>query len=65
LSEDEGDVWLGEEEHTRFESLDSEDEEEIGTPLSEIKIPCAETEEELIEKMYVPSHGVQDTSPLS
>ncbi len=52
-NEEEARYFLMEDEFTQFESLDREDEQEIGISLSLIHIPKGKNERELIEKMYV------------
>ncbi|MBN3876322.1 hypothetical protein [Nostoc sp. JL23] len=52
-NEEEARYFLMEDEFTQFESLDREDEQEIGISLSLIHIPKEKNEKELIEKMYV------------
>ncbi|MEH2310546.1 MAG: hypothetical protein V7K35_03745 [Nostoc sp.] len=52
-NEEEAHYFLMEDEFTQFESLDREDEQEIGISLSLIHIPKGKNERELIEKMYV------------
>lgn len=46
-------IWLCDDEYTPFNSLDEEDEEELGVPLSSIEIPSGESDAELLKKMYV------------
>ncbi|MBD2677083.1 MULTISPECIES: hypothetical protein [Nostoc] len=52
-NEEEARYFLMEDEFTQFESLDREDEQEIGISLSLVDIPKGKNERELIEKMYV------------
>lgn len=49
-----------EDEYTQFESLDQEDEQELGIPLCFIQIPEGKNENELIEKMYVKQTGIRN-----
>ncbi|MBP0028938.1 hypothetical protein [Roseofilum sp. Guam] len=52
-SEEEADLELSQDEYQRLHSLDEEDEEELGIPLSSIQIPSGESDNEIIQKMYV------------
>ncbi|MDZ8239374.1 MAG: hypothetical protein RMZ69_19860 [Nostoc sp. ChiQUE01a] len=52
-NEEEAHHFLMEDEYTQFQSLDQEDEQELGIPLCFIQIPKGKNENELIAKMYV------------
>ncbi|MDZ8110662.1 MAG: hypothetical protein RM338_34380 [Nostoc sp. DedQUE12a] len=59
-SGEEARYFLMEDEYTQFESLDQEDEQELGIPLCFIQIPEGKNENELIEKMYVKQTGIRN-----
>jgi len=52
-NEEEAGYFLAEDEYTELDKLDTEDEQEIGIPLSSIEIPQGDTEEDLAKSMYV------------
>ncbi|HBQ98865.1 MULTISPECIES: hypothetical protein [unclassified Roseofilum] len=52
-SEEEANSELFQDDYLPFHSLDEEDEEELGIPLSSIQIPSGESDDEIIQKMYV------------
>ncbi len=45
--------WLLEDEYVSYDFLDTEDEKEYGIDLSQIKVPNASSEKELVKLMYV------------
>ncbi|MEH1845721.1 MAG: hypothetical protein V7L25_12175 [Nostoc sp.] len=59
-NEEEARYYLMEDEFTQFESLDEEDEQELGIPLYLIQIPKGKNEKELIEKMYVKQSEIRN-----
>lgn len=52
-NEEEARLFLFEDDYTSFDSLDEEDEEEIGVSISSIKVPFGDTDDEIITKMRV------------
>ncbi len=46
-------MWLLEDEFVEFKNIDSEDEIEYGIVISEIVVPNADSEVELVKQMYV------------
>ena len=52
-NEEEARLFLFEDDYTSFDSLDEEDEKEIGVSISSIQPPCGETDDEIITKMYL------------
>jgi len=49
--------WLLEDEYISYTALDAEDEQEYGIYLSQIKVPNALTEKELVKLMYVQANA--------
>ena len=52
-NKEEARLFLLEDDHSSFENLDAEDEEELGMPISSIEIPFGDNDDEIIKKMYV------------
>lgn len=52
-NEEEARWFLLEDDYSSFDSLDAEDEEELGMSISLIDIPSGDSDDEIVKKMYV------------
>ena len=51
--EEEARWFLLEDDYYSLDTLDAEDEEELGMPISSIHIPSGDSDDEILKKMYI------------
>ncbi|MBP0029242.1 hypothetical protein [Roseofilum sp. Guam] len=52
-NEQEAIYFLLEDDYGSFNTLDEEDEQELGIPISSIQVPSGDSDDEIIKQMYI------------